>query len=161
MKQIRALSWSLPASIRVVGVALIAAIVLCAMDASEPVESHDTPASTLRISVVHYLEAGGYTNAGQAEGQMCLPFGTVGPWETGGPQLIVTGNTGHIVGIVDVMQGTFEQIDERIGCVVRAELPIVDASLFTFAVADVYNETVTRDALVAAGWVYEVEVDLP
>ncbi len=161
MRKIRALTWSLPAAIRIVGVALIAVIVLCAMDASEPVESQDTPASTLRISVVDYLEAGSYANAGPAEGQMCLPFGTVGPWETGGAQLIVTGNTGRIVGIVDVMQGTFEQVDDDIGCVVRAELPIVNAPTFTFAVADVYNETVTRDALAAAGWVSEVEVDLP
>ncbi len=67
---------------------------------------------------------------------------------------------GRLVGIVDVLQGTFEQVDEGIGCVVRAELPIVDASSFTFALADVYNETVSRDALAAAGWVYEIEVDL-
>jgi hypothetical protein len=161
MRKIHALSWSLPASITIVGIALIAVIVICAMDASEPVESHDTPASTLRISVVHYLETGSDAGSRPAEGQICLPFGTVGPWETSGPQLIVTGNTGRIVGIVDVLQGTLEQLDEGIGCVVRAEVPIVDASSFTFALADVYNETVTRDTLAAAGWVYEVEVDLP
>jgi hypothetical protein len=114
---------------------------------------------TLVISVVRHQDVTTPMEVPVDDGGLCLPYGAFGPWEIDGPYLIVTDHTGRVGGVLDIGQGRWETGPEGSRCVARVGVALPDAPFYTFTVADVYQRTVIRSVLEAAGWTYEIEVD--
>lgn len=126
----------------------------------EPPGAEGKPATSLVVSVVRHQDVVKTMGTKVEDGGMCLPYGALGPWESVGPQLIVTDHTGRVVGVMDVWQGRWETSTGDVKCVVRAEVFVANAPFYTFTVADVYKRTVLRTVLADAGWSYEIEVHI-
>lgn len=116
---------------------------------------------TLLVSIVRDEEMTQPMGAPLDDEGLCLPYGAFGPWQTDGPYLIVTDHTDRVVGMVEVGQGRWETDPAGRRCVVRGEVSLPDAPFYSFTVGDVYQRTVIRSVLEAAGWTYEIKVEDP
>ena len=141
--------------------AILVTISVVSDDPPEPANVHNTPVGPLVVSVARYLDNAGNGDVAVESGGPCLLYGSLAPWGSAGPQLIVTDHAGRIIGIREVWQGMWESSDEGARCVTRVELSITDAPFYTFAVADVYKRTVLRNVLIDSGWQYEIVADIP
>lgn len=148
--------------ITILGFLAILFVLSASPDASVgPAEAEGNPTRALVVSVVRHRDVVKTMGTKVEDGGMCLPYGSLGPWGSVGPHLVITDHTGRVVGVMDVWQGRWETSTEGVKCVVRAEVLLAGAPFYTFTVADVYKRTVLRTVLADAGWSYEIEVDVP